>query len=191
MWDHPEHFERMYARHYEAVYRYALRRTSAAVAPDVVAETFLTAWRRPDAVPAEPLPWLYGVARGVLANERRRVQRSASLSTRLHAVRPTAGAAGDHSEHVAESERVAAAMLRLPPRDQEVLRLIAWEDLDIRGAATALGCSPTAARVRLHRARRRLARLLDRAGDHASSPAAPSPVVPLPAAEATRRRTAS
>jgi RNA polymerase sigma-70 factor (ECF subfamily) len=37
------------------------------MAPDVVAETFLVAWRRLDDVPADPLPWLYGVARRVLA----------------------------------------------------------------------------------------------------------------------------
>ena len=51
-------------------------------------------------------------------------------------------------------------MAKLSPRDQEVLQLIAWEDLDITDAAKVLGCSNTACKVRLHRARRRLALML-------------------------------
>jgi DNA-directed RNA polymerase specialized sigma24 family protein len=63
----------MYEQHYPAVLRYAARRVGAEAARDIVAETFLTAWRRLDRVPdGQPLPWLYATARKCLANEVRR-----------------------------------------------------------------------------------------------------------------------
>ena len=56
-----------------------------------MAETFLVAWRRLDDVPADALPWLYGVARRVLANQRRSADRGAALERRLAgAERPAA-----------------------------------------------------------------------------------------------------
>jgi RNA polymerase sigma-70 factor, ECF subfamily len=67
----------------------------------------------------------------------------------------------DHADGIAEADAVETAMRRLGRRDQELLYLIAWEDLKIADAAQVLGCSVATARVRLHRARRRLARLLD------------------------------
>src|SRR5947209_1710216 len=57
------------------VYAYARRRGTAEDAQEVVAETFLVAWRRLDHVPADPLPWLLNVARKVLANRRRSSRR--------------------------------------------------------------------------------------------------------------------
>ena len=66
----------------------------------------------------------------------------------------------DHAKEVTATTHIRAAMAKLSPRDEEVLQLIAWEDLDIADAATVLGCSNTACKVRLHRARRRLALML-------------------------------
>lgn len=134
---------------------YALRRSDRDTAQDVVAETFAVAWRRLDAVPRDPLPWLYAVARRVLANQRRSTARREALKTAL--ARSTAGFAApvDHD--------LADALRRLPSGDRELLTLVAWEGLSPREAAAALGCSDTACRLRLHRARRRLAALLDAA----------------------------
>ena len=70
-----ERFESLFREHHAAVRGYALRRGPPDMAPDVVAETFLVAWRRLDDVPADPLPWLYGVARRGLANARRSADR--------------------------------------------------------------------------------------------------------------------
>ncbi|HET9559031.1 MAG TPA: sigma-70 family RNA polymerase sigma factor, partial [Actinomycetota bacterium] len=66
-------FRQLYDAHMAGVWRYARRRCATATdADDVVAETFAIAWRKLDRIPdAEPLPWLYAVARRVLANHRR------------------------------------------------------------------------------------------------------------------------
>jgi RNA polymerase sigma-70 factor, ECF subfamily len=71
------------------VLAHALRRTDAGAAHDAVAETFLVAWRRFDEVPRDPLPWLYGVARRVLADQRRAGRRRASLQGRAGSVAPS------------------------------------------------------------------------------------------------------
>lgn len=64
-------FEALFASCQRLVLAYAMRRSpNAADAEDVVAETFIVAWRKIDSVPAEPVPWLYAVARRVLANQR-------------------------------------------------------------------------------------------------------------------------
>ena len=154
-----QRFEELFRRHYPAVRGYALRRTSPDAAQDAVAETFLVAWRRLDDVPEDALPWLFGVARRVLANQRRASGRGAALEQRL------AGATGsapiDLEESVTESDVVRAALARLSERDREALMLVAWHGLSGKRAARAAGCSRTAFDVRLHRARRRLAALLE------------------------------
>src|SRR5918911_48988 len=83
-----ERFARLYEEHSGRVLAYALRRAAPDVAADVVAETFLVAWRRFDDVPAEPLPWLLGVARRVLANRRRSERRLERVRERAAGERP-------------------------------------------------------------------------------------------------------
>jgi RNA polymerase sigma factor (sigma-70 family) len=149
-------FEELFRAHYPAVRGYALRRTSPETAQDAVAETFLVAWRRLDDVPADALPWLFGVARRVLANQRRSAGRSAALLRQIGAAElPGVTAAPD--EAVGEAELVHAALASLPERDREALMLVAWHGLSGARAARAAGCTTTAFGVRLHRARRRLA----------------------------------
>src|SRR5439155_83532 len=69
-----------------AVFAYARRRATKDEADDVVSETFLVAWRRFDELPAEPLPWLIGTARKVLANRRRSDDRRDALVVRLRSL---------------------------------------------------------------------------------------------------------
>jgi RNA polymerase sigma-70 factor, ECF subfamily len=151
-----ERFESLFREHYAAVRGYALRRAPPDMAPDVVAETFLVAWRRLDDVPADPLPWLYGVAWRVLANARRSADRGLALERRLAAAAVPAGL-GDPGERLGEAEIVRAALARLSERDRETLMLVAWEELSPARAARAAGCTRAAFAVRLHRARGRLA----------------------------------
>jgi RNA polymerase sigma-70 factor, ECF subfamily len=150
-----ERFEVLYAEHRARVLGYVLRRTERADdAADVVAETFLVAWRRLDDAPtADVRPWLYGVARRVLANhrrgERRRTQLADQLRSDLAGRDPAPAGEGEFAE-------LAAAFRSLPDGDREVLALEGWEQLDAGEIAVVLGCSRNAARIRLHRARRRL-----------------------------------
>jgi RNA polymerase sigma-70 factor (ECF subfamily) len=153
----------LWQAHHAAVLRYATRRSDPATAQDVAAETFLVAWRKLAEVPADPaqvLPWLYGVARRVLANSDRSLRRTQRLSAQLSRAGAAAGPLPDPADGVAEQARVRQALGRLPAGDQEALRLVGWEDLDLAGAALAMGCSRPTMAVRLHRARRRMAQAL-------------------------------
>ncbi|MFF5233133.1 RNA polymerase sigma factor [Dactylosporangium sp. NPDC000521] len=148
-------FRGVYARHYADVVRYGMRRLDGtAAAEELAQEVFLVAWRRRWDVPPVALPWLYGVARRLLANQRR-AQRAAPPTVEL-AEHPAA----DRHDGVTELLDVRAALTRLSDDDQEILRLVAWEQLAVGEAALVLGCGVTAAKVRLHRARRRLTDLL-------------------------------
>jgi len=143
-------FEQVFEENFRAVYAYVLRRAGPAEPDDAVAEVFLVAWRRIDEVPADAKPWLLGVARRVLANQRRAAGRRASLMarTREDAARP--------APEPPEAPSVLRALDRVSARDREILLLIAWDGLSIEEAAHALGCSRGAAKVRFHRAKRRL-----------------------------------
>ena len=150
-------FEAMFRATYDRVFAYALRRTGSAEAEDVVAETYATAWRRFDVVPPDPLPWLYGVARRTLANSRRSWRRRIQLTSRLASEYDQPSATeSDPGERIEEASLMRTALRSLNGSDREALMLVAWEGLDNGGAAAALGVSPQAFAVRLHRARRRL-----------------------------------
>jgi RNA polymerase sigma-70 factor (ECF subfamily) len=153
-----ERFEQIYNQHREAVCAFVRRRAPESVVEDVVSETFLVCWRRLDRVPAEPLPWLYAVARKTLANQRRRLERDERLGGA-----PSASAAAE-PEPIGDTA-LAAAFAALSERDREVLRLVAWEGLSLGQAAVVLGCSAVACRVRYHRAKTRLARRLEAAAN--------------------------
>ena len=151
------------------VYAFALRRTSRSAAQDVVSETFLVAWRRFDSVPQAPKPWLLGVARRVLANQRRTDGRQIALRTRLGT--PNLIASQQDTAEIAESpahtndSAVLAALAALTPSERDAITLIAWDGLSAEEAAIVLGCSRAAFYVRVHRARRRLAAALGTAID--------------------------
>ena len=127
----------------------------------IVAETFFVAWRRWPQRPEsanEVRPWLFGIARNVMrSTERHENRRLAIESTAL-----TFDTTGMQAiENIAGDLDICSALERMKPNDREVVLLVAWEDLDTADLALALGISTSAARVRLHRARRRLRRLLD------------------------------
>ncbi len=151
MTDRRSTFESIYRAHVAAIGRYASRRASAADAVDVVAETFVVAWRRIDEIPDEPLPWLYGVAHRVLANSRRGEVRRSALHDRLHAewVRPV-------EPTPATLEPLRLALDGLNESDREILLLAAVEELRPAEIAVVLDISPEVARNRLSRARSRL-----------------------------------
>ncbi len=154
-------FQRLYADHFTAILAFALRRVDRPEdAGDVAADTFLVAWRRLAHVPEgdEARPWLYGVARRVLANHRRGEGRRTSLGRRLREELRTV--VPDCSADVVQRADVTNAMERLSGRDQEVLELHLWEGLEPREIAEVLGTTTVVVRPRLSRARARLRDLL-------------------------------
>lgn len=152
----PEHrFTELFETTHVALLAYAVRRVSdPADAADVVADTYLVAWRRLDDVPAggEARPWLFGVARRVLANHHRGERRRLALADRLR------DSLHEHvpPPEVREPSLVERAVARLGDDDREMLHLLAWEELAREEIAVAMGLSRGAVRVRLHRARARL-----------------------------------
>lgn len=167
-------FEALYEKHFDALLAYALRRADRETAYDAVGEAFLTVWRRLEDVPEDALPWLYGVVRRTLANQRRSTRRRRSLVSKL---------AHEQLEPVSVAPKagpspLSEALDRLSGREREALLLTAWEGLDCVRAAAALGISPVAFRVRLHRAKRKLAHELGR--PEAQTPAVASTAKELP-----------
>ena len=152
-------FRELFDSHHAAVRRYAYHR--AIQGPDVddlVSETFTVAWRRLDVVPTDdPLPWLLAVAANVRRNQTRSVRRYAAALGKL----PPPEAAPPPPEPDDATATLRRVLGALPPDDQEILRLVAWDGLTPQQAAVVLGCPDGTARARLHRARRRLAARLE------------------------------
>ena len=147
-----ESFRGLYSAHVDAVLRYALRRVERPEdAGDIVAGTFLVAWRRLSDVPEGEGArlWLYGVARHTLAHHRSGDgQRSASEESPRCDL---AAAAPSPAFAVTEQETLRDARSRLAARDREVLELAAWEELEPREIAEVLGISAIAVHSRLSR----------------------------------------
>jgi RNA polymerase sigma factor (sigma-70 family) len=151
-----ERFSELFRQHYAPVLAFARRRVGPDACQEIAAETFLVAWRRFGSVPESALPWLYQVAAFTIANYRRRESKTVPL-------RANVNLDGLKSPATSEDETVDAVLIEraftsLGPKDQEVLRLAAWDGLSSTDGAAVLGCSVTAYKVRLHRARGRLAK---------------------------------
>ena len=146
-----DRFNGLFDAHYGAVRAYAWRRDPSS-ADDVVAETFLVAWRRLEDVPADSLPWLIGVARKVRMNMRRAERRRSEREDRARPGAPETSTA----DLVLGRLGLRDALARLPERDREIILLTAWEGLDRAAIARVLGCSRANVGLRLFRARRRL-----------------------------------
>lgn len=154
-----EMFEQLFRRHYAAVVAYARRRVTADAVDDAVSETFTVAWRRLDRVPTDALPWLLGVARNVIATQRRGAMRRESLFRRLKSgsrERDNRDGANPSAEPSEYASSIVDALSRLSEGDREAITLIAWDGLTPAEAAVVLGQSAASFRVRLHRAKRRL-----------------------------------
>jgi RNA polymerase sigma-70 factor (ECF subfamily) len=157
-------FRALYDDAYPDLLRFVSRRVQPGFAEDVVADTFLAAWRRIDALPVEPgsaRAWLFGTARRSLLNERRGARRREALAVRIAELPDNDRYPGTDPDQVAARLDLAASWRRLTPADQEVLALTVWDELTGAEAATVLGISPVAYRLRLSRSRRALRRLLD------------------------------
>ena len=155
-------FRGVYFETYRPLLAYARRRVDHATADEVVADTFLTAWRRRDDVPdgSERL-WLFGVARNMIRNAARSNRRRQAAYDRLRIANPPA--AVDSVADAAEdrSTLLRTALSSLSEADREVLMLVAWEQLSHAEIGQILGISVNASAIRVHRARKRLAARLE------------------------------
>lgn len=145
-------FDQLYRAFAPEILGYLLRRGARDDAQDLLAETFLVAWRRRDDLPSagQQRAWLYGTARRLLlAHQRTRTHHESAIDC---AQPELAVAASLGVEQV-----VRGVLAELPEADRDLLTLTAWEHLTVAEAGQVLGIQPTAARVRLHRLRRRLA----------------------------------
>lgn len=146
-------------------------------AADMLAETYLIAWRRLDQIPGGDRArlWLFGVARNLLLKTARQARVRSALSDRLGA--ELRAASTDPAETVDDSSLTAlgAALAELSEADRDILTLSAWEDLSPREIAAVIGSQANAVRVRLHRARKRLSRQLDQSQSSPRSVPAPHP----------------
>jgi RNA polymerase sigma-70 factor (ECF subfamily) len=149
----------LWAQHAGSVYAYAARRVGRERAEDVVADTFVVAWRHRERRPHRDLPWLLGVARRVIAERYR-------ADGRWERLRARAALEGDGADPADATLVVAAweVLAGLGESEREVLLLSAWEGLSGSEAGAVLGTSAAAYRMRLGRARRHLRRSMDEAG---------------------------
>lgn len=143
-----------------AIRAYAARRVERDAVDDVVAEVFAIAWRK---LPreADPLPWLYAVARRVVHGHRRSHARRGALVVRVGGHALPAAAAPDPAEQIHGDPALAQAFAVLTETEREAICLVAWEGLDAVAAARAAGCNRAAFAARLSRARARLRSALD------------------------------
>lgn len=135
--------------------RYFARRVSPVDdAADCASETLIALWKHRTRLPGaetERRAWAYGIARKVLSNHRRgRVRRHLAHE----ALR--AAAAVPVSSIPDEAFIAAEALKLLPERDQELIRLVVWEELSIAEAGRVVGVGPATARSRYSRALTRL-----------------------------------
>ena len=188
--DTTQEFTALYADNHRRVHAYVVARAGRSLADEVVAETFLVAWRRFAQMPGgAALPWLLGVARNVIRERYRDEGRQRAVAAEMLA---WAADTPDVADGVAERSALLTALAGLSENDREVLTLIAWDGLSPRAAAQVVNCSTPAFLVRLHRARTRLTRAVAAAGE--AAPAARtrptrSTGEPAPAASPTRRPT--
>lgn len=162
----PEVFSDLFTRHAATIQRYVTRRLGPDAADDVVADTFLLAFRQRDSYDparADALPWLYGIATNLIGRHRRNEVRLYRALARTGVDEVTAPFTDQVDNAVAASmanRRVAAVLARLPAIYRDPLLLLAWGDLSYEETAIALGVPKGTVRSRVSRARARLRRML-------------------------------
>jgi RNA polymerase sigma-70 factor (ECF subfamily) len=170
----PEHFSVLFRRHAPHIQRYVVRRLGQDAADDIVAETFLLAFRQRDSYDqtrADARPWLYGIATNLIGRHRRaeiRLYRALARTGADPVMEPFTDRVDDRVSASTASRRLATALARLPEKLRDTLLLVAWGDLSYEEVATALGVPVGTVRSRVSRARSKLRQALG-----GTNPAAP------------------
>ena len=162
----PEYFTELFRRHAPYIQRYVVRRLGQDAADDIVAETFLLAFRQRDSYDqarADARPWLYGIATNLIGRHRRAEIRLYRALARTGADPVTESFTDRIDDRVSAStagRRLAAALGRLSAELRDTLLLVAWGDLSYEETAAALGVPVGTVRSRISRARSALRRSL-------------------------------
>ena len=157
-----ERFSILYNDLYDDLWRYVQRRSiNTEEARDTLSEVFLVAWRRLEDIPAgkEARLWLFGVARNLVKTSWRKRKRSGDLLVRIGSEMSTKGTTDEELDNSGVL-KIVNALQFLSENDQEILRLLAWEDLSHKEISVVLGCSENAVAIRIRRARVRLMKVL-------------------------------
>ena len=144
-------FDSMFKEHYNAVFRYLSRRHSGSDVEDLVAEVFTIAWEKVSEIPSDmQLPWLYRTSWFVVANNHRKISEIPTDHIDLDSYE------SDVADIVIDNIELKQAWLRVPERDREILRLVAWEGLTPPEVSQMLGISLGGASSAISRARKNL-----------------------------------
>jgi RNA polymerase sigma-70 factor, ECF subfamily len=152
-------FSLLYDAYYAPVYGYVVSRAGSRLAEDIASEAFGLAWKQFSELPDQPLPWLFRLARQVIRKAVRTEERQAALVSELEVWAD----AVDDDVAIKVIDRAAnlRGLAALSDADREILTLVAWHGLAPGEAASVVGCTSAAFFVRLHRARKRLAKAID------------------------------
>lgn len=156
-----ENFTMCWAADAPRVMAFARRHVGHDEALDVVADTFLAAWRRWDDVPDPAIPWLLVTARRVIQGRDRSARRRRALTERVALLEGVAAPAEDTSDAAFQRRDALQRLATLDEQHREALLLVAWDGLSTEQAAAVLGIRPAALRRRVSRARAALDRLVD------------------------------
>ena len=157
----------LFERHVRELLRYCACRVGAEAAEDVVADTFLIAYRRWDSFDpkrATALTWLYGIATRVAYRHRRAESRRLALYARSATSEVEEGfaeASAARADAQLARKRIAAALAGLSRRQRDVVLLFAVADLEYSEIADALSIPIGTVQSSLHRARAKLRAALD------------------------------
>jgi RNA polymerase sigma-70 factor (ECF subfamily) len=155
----PECFAALFDRHGAAVHRYLARRIGEP-ADDLLAETFLVAFRRRATYQARHVdvrPWLFGIATNVLRRHVRQEERRYRMLARMATAgdtTPGVDEAVDRLDAQALRRQLAGALAKLNRGDRDVLLLTAFAELSYEEIAAVLAIPVGTVRSRLNRARR-------------------------------------
>jgi RNA polymerase sigma factor (sigma-70 family) len=180
----PERFELLFQRHAPTIARYVVRRLGADAADDIVAETFLLAFRQRadyDTARGNVLPWLYGIATNLLGRHRRdeiRLYRALARTGTDPVIAPFTDQVDERVTAAAASRRLAEALAGLRPAFRDALLLVAWGGLSYEETAAALGIPAGTVRSRISRARADLRRTLSDLDPTSAAPTSTTPTSP-------------
>jgi RNA polymerase sigma-70 factor, ECF subfamily len=147
-----DQFEVFFREYYSQLFQYVARRVPHAQVDDLVAASFVVAWRKFGKGNNTPtLPWLLRIASYEISNYRRSARKWNNVVSF-----EVLGEPSSSTSSAIDDTGVVAALARLSATDQEILRLIHWDSLTRAEAAQVLRLTPNATNVRYHRALRRL-----------------------------------